>query len=150
MDDNNQILPIGYGIFPKETTDSWTWFLEKLHEYIGDVEALTMVTDTAPAITAIYPLSELSDWEVPDDLMVINPPVMEIRQAGRPKNTNRIPSQGEEPKIRRCSRCHSTTNNTRTYKEIVPNNQSKSKKCTGASGSWTKSKEEEPTQATEN
>ncbi|XP_042752026.1 uncharacterized protein LOC122194831 [Lactuca sativa] len=28
---------------------------------------------------AIYPLSKLSDWEVPDDLMVINPPVMEIR-----------------------------------------------------------------------
>nr|KAJ0220167.1 hypothetical protein LSAT_V11C200068610 [Lactuca sativa] len=22
---NNQILPIGYGIFRKETTDSWTW-----------------------------------------------------------------------------------------------------------------------------
>ncbi|KAL7591506.1 hypothetical protein Lser_V15G32242 [Lactuca serriola] len=50
MDGNNQILPIGYGIFPKETTDSWTWFLEKLHECIGDVEGLTMVTDKAPAI----------------------------------------------------------------------------------------------------
>nr|KAJ0192102.1 hypothetical protein LSAT_V11C800406190 [Lactuca sativa] len=41
----------------------------------------------------VYPLSELSDWEVPDDLIVVNPPVMEIRQSGRPKNTNRIPSQ---------------------------------------------------------
>ncbi|KAL7594741.1 hypothetical protein Lser_V15G28938 [Lactuca serriola] len=50
MDGNNQILPIGYGICPKETTDSWTWFLEKLHECIGDVEGLTMVTDRAPAI----------------------------------------------------------------------------------------------------
>nr|KAJ0215328.1 hypothetical protein LSAT_V11C300126120 [Lactuca sativa] len=50
MDGNNQILPIGYGICPKENTDSWTWFLEKLHEYIGDVEALTMVTNRAPAI----------------------------------------------------------------------------------------------------
>nr|KAJ0209764.1 hypothetical protein LSAT_V11C400221740 [Lactuca sativa] len=50
MDGNNQILPIGYGICQKETTDSWTWFLEKLHECIGDVEGLTMVTDRAPAI----------------------------------------------------------------------------------------------------
>ncbi|XP_023734142.1 uncharacterized protein LOC111882006 [Lactuca sativa] len=50
MDGNNQILPIGYGICPKETTDSWTWFLEKLHECIGDVEGLTMVRDKAPVI----------------------------------------------------------------------------------------------------
>ncbi|XP_042758088.1 uncharacterized protein LOC122197947 [Lactuca sativa] len=50
MDGNNQILHIGYGICPKETTDSWTWFLEKLHECIGDVEGLIMVTGTAPAI----------------------------------------------------------------------------------------------------
>ncbi|CAI9290613.1 unnamed protein product [Lactuca saligna] len=50
---------------------------------------------------AVYPLLELSDWEAPDELMIVNPPVMEIHQAGRPKNTNRIPSQGEEPKIRR-------------------------------------------------
>nr|KAJ0223686.1 hypothetical protein LSAT_V11C200079600 [Lactuca sativa] len=48
MDGNNQILLIGYGIFPKETTDSWTWFLEKRHECIDDVEGLTMVTNRAP------------------------------------------------------------------------------------------------------
>ncbi|CAI9287708.1 unnamed protein product [Lactuca saligna] len=50
MDGNNQILHIGYGICPKETTDSWTWFLEKLHECIGDVEGLIMVTGRAPSI----------------------------------------------------------------------------------------------------
>ncbi|XP_052621428.1 uncharacterized protein LOC128127108 [Lactuca sativa] len=81
MDGNNQILPIGYGICPKETKDSWTWFLEKLHECIGDVEGLTMVKDRGTAITDVYPL----DWEVLDDLVVVNPPVMEIRQASRPK-----------------------------------------------------------------
>nr|KAJ0220467.1 hypothetical protein LSAT_V11C200063680 [Lactuca sativa] len=70
--------------------------------------------------------------------MVVNPPLMEIRHAGRPKNTNRIPSQGEEPKIRRCSRCHSTTHNGRTCKEIVPKKQSKSEKRTGAR-EWDKS-----------
>ena len=50
MDGNNQILLIRYGIYLKETTDSWTWFLEKVHKCIGDVEGLTMVTDRAPAI----------------------------------------------------------------------------------------------------
>nr|KAJ0214558.1 hypothetical protein LSAT_V11C400194440 [Lactuca sativa] len=50
MDGYNQILPIGYGICPKETTDSWAWFLEKLHECIGDLEGLTLVTDKAASI----------------------------------------------------------------------------------------------------
>nr|KAJ0222284.1 hypothetical protein LSAT_V11C200068590 [Lactuca sativa] len=71
---------------------------------------------------AVYPLSELSDWVVPDDLMVVNHPMMEIRQAG------------EEPKIRRCSGCDNTTHNVKTCKEIIPKNQSKTKKHTGASG----------------
>lgn len=39
----------------------------------------------------IYPPPEHGDQEVPDDLMVAKPMVMEIRQAGRLKNTNRIP-----------------------------------------------------------
>ncbi|KAL7589138.1 hypothetical protein Lser_V15G39640 [Lactuca serriola] len=98
----------------------------------------------------VFPLSELSDWEVLDDLMVVNPLVMEIRQAGRPKNTNHIPSQGEEQKIRRCSRCHHTTHNARMCKEIVPKNQSKSKKRTSVSGTGTKAAEEELKQVTEN
>nr|KAJ0227379.1 hypothetical protein LSAT_V11C100033090 [Lactuca sativa] len=54
MDGNDQILPIEYGICPKETTDSWTWFLEKLHECIGDFEGLTMFTDRAPAIVVSF------------------------------------------------------------------------------------------------
>nr|KAJ0228420.1 hypothetical protein LSAT_V11C100037800 [Lactuca sativa] len=50
MDSNNKILLIGYGIFPKETTDSWTWFLEKLHKCIGDLEGLTSVTNRVTSI----------------------------------------------------------------------------------------------------
>lgn len=50
MDDNNQILPIRYGIFPKESTDSWTWFLEKLHKCISDLESITFVIDRATSI----------------------------------------------------------------------------------------------------
>nr|KAJ0193782.1 hypothetical protein LSAT_V11C800423940 [Lactuca sativa] len=98
----------------------------------------------------VYPLPEHGDWEVPNDLMVVNPPIMEIRQARRLKHTNYIPSQGEEPKIRRYSRCHSTTHNARTCKEIVLKKQNKSRKRSRASGSGTKAREDEGTQATEN
>nr|KAJ0204355.1 hypothetical protein LSAT_V11C500273850 [Lactuca sativa] len=62
MDGNNQILPIGYGIFPKETTNSWTWFLEKLHESIGDLEGMTLVMDKAASnvvsIQNVFPNSQ--------------------------------------------------------------------------------------------
>ena len=50
MDGNNQIFPIGYGIFKSESEESWTWFLEKLHECIGEVEDLTFITDRAASI----------------------------------------------------------------------------------------------------
>nr|KAJ0214760.1 hypothetical protein LSAT_V11C400213590 [Lactuca sativa] len=50
MDENNIILPIRNEVYPKKTTDSWTWFLEKLHECIGDLEGLTLVTDRAALI----------------------------------------------------------------------------------------------------
>nr|KAJ0202871.1 hypothetical protein LSAT_V11C500296500 [Lactuca sativa] len=99
---------------------------------------------------AVYPLPKHGDWLVPNDLMVVNPPVMEIRQVGRSKNTNYILSQGEEPKIRRYSRCHSTTQNAMMCKEIVPKKQNKSRKHSGASGSGTKATEDEGTQATKN
>lgn len=74
--------------------------------------------------------------------MFVNPPVMEIRQVGRTKNTNCIPSQGEEPKIRRCSRFHNITHNARTCEKIVPNKQNKSRKCSGAPRCGTKATED--------
>ncbi|KAL4584245.1 hypothetical protein LXL04_008840 [Taraxacum kok-saghyz] len=37
--------------------------------------------------------------------MTVNVPVMEVPKPGRPKNKDRIPSQGEDPIIRKCSRC---------------------------------------------
>ncbi|KAL4566739.1 hypothetical protein LXL04_030862 [Taraxacum kok-saghyz] len=45
------------------------------------------------------------DWEIPEDLMTVNVPVMEVPKPGRPKNKDRIPSQGKGPIIRKCSRC---------------------------------------------
>ena len=69
---------------------------------------------------SVYPLPEARDWEVPHDFMVVNPPLMDKRQAGRPRNTNRIPSQGEEPIRRKCSRCGSTTHTARNCSALVP------------------------------
>nr|KAJ0216550.1 hypothetical protein LSAT_V11C300142730 [Lactuca sativa] len=66
------------------------------------------------------PLPESCDWELLDEMMVVKPPIMDTRQAGRPKNKNRIPSQGEEPIVRRCSRCDSTTHNAGTCPALVP------------------------------
>lgn len=50
MDGNNQILPLAHGICKKESGLTWTWFLEKLYECVGDCQELTFVTDRADAI----------------------------------------------------------------------------------------------------
>ncbi|GJW54955.1 transposase, MuDR, MULE transposase domain protein [Tanacetum coccineum] len=78
MDGNNQIIPIATGVSQGETGESWTWFLLKLKECIAvgmNHEALIC----------------------PDGLQVVKPPNMNFRTAGKPKNTDRIKSQGEEP-----------------------------------------------------
>ena len=53
----------------------------------------------------IYPLKTPQEWEVPDGLMTVRAPVMEARQPGRPRNNDRIPSQGEGRIVKKCSRC---------------------------------------------
>ena len=61
-------------------------------------------------------------------MMVVKPPILDTRQAGRPRNRNRIPSQGEEPIVRRCSRCDSTTHNAATCPTLVPKKQKRLEK----------------------
>ncbi|GJU46174.1 hypothetical protein Tco_1203440 [Tanacetum coccineum] len=46
------------------------------------------------------------EWEFPSNIILAIPPRMDNPQPGRPKNTNRIPSQGEEPRVIHCSRCY--------------------------------------------
>ncbi|PWA80089.1 hypothetical protein CTI12_AA200260 [Artemisia annua] len=48
---------------------------------------------------------EFHEWVFPDHIHPITPPRMDNPQPGRPKNTNCIPSQGEEPRIIHCSKC---------------------------------------------
>ncbi|XP_022008387.1 uncharacterized protein LOC110907763 [Helianthus annuus] len=50
MDGNNQILPIGYGIGKSEDGESWTWFLSKLKECIGEHPELAIISDRAASI----------------------------------------------------------------------------------------------------
>ena len=49
-DGQNQILPVAYGICKNEYTDSWTWFFQKLHDCIGNMQELTIISDRSPSI----------------------------------------------------------------------------------------------------
>nr|GEW20389.1 transposase, MuDR, MULE transposase domain protein [Tanacetum cinerariifolium] len=45
MDGNNQIIPITTSVSQGETGPSWTWFLSKLKECIGEIPNLTIISD---------------------------------------------------------------------------------------------------------
>ncbi|KAL7602833.1 hypothetical protein Lser_V15G19938 [Lactuca serriola] len=92
------------------------------------IDAYKMETYRSTYEEPVYPLPEPCDWEIPDDMMVVKPPIMDTCQAGRPRNRNRIPSQGEEPIIRRCSICDSTTHNAATCPTLVPKKQKRLEK----------------------
>ncbi|GJZ53134.1 transposase, MuDR, MULE transposase domain protein [Tanacetum coccineum] len=51
MDGNNQIIPIATGVAQGETNESWSWFLSKLKDCIGEVPNLTIISDRHYAIT---------------------------------------------------------------------------------------------------
>ncbi|GJS88679.1 transposase, MuDR, MULE transposase domain protein [Tanacetum coccineum] len=51
MDGNNQIIPIATGVSQGETGESWTWFLRKLKDCIGEVPNLAIISDRHYAIT---------------------------------------------------------------------------------------------------
>nr|KAJ0205097.1 hypothetical protein LSAT_V11C500286640 [Lactuca sativa] len=104
------------------------------------IDAYKMETYRSTYEEPVYPLPEPCDWEIPANMMVVKPPIMDTRQAGRPRNRNRIPSQGEEPIIRRCSRYDSTTHNAANCPTLVPKKQKKARKTSTASGSNTKGK----------
>nr|GEU49914.1 transposase, MuDR, MULE transposase domain protein [Tanacetum cinerariifolium] len=57
---------------------------------------------------SIHSLGNMQQWEFPKNFQKAIPPRMDNPQSGRPKNTNRIQSQGEEPRIIRCTRCTQT------------------------------------------
>nr|KAJ0196313.1 hypothetical protein LSAT_V11C700358700 [Lactuca sativa] len=98
---------------------------------------------------AVYPLPEPCDLELPNEMMVVKPPKMDTRQAGRPKNKNCILSQGEEPVVRRCSSCDTTIHNATNCLALVPMKQKKPRKSSTTSGSKTKRKGTQGTHETQ-
>lgn len=50
MDGNNNIFPIAFGVGKSESGDSWTWFLSRLRECVGDNPNLAIISDRAKSI----------------------------------------------------------------------------------------------------
>nr|GEY33129.1 hypothetical protein [Tanacetum cinerariifolium] len=71
----------------------------------------------------VYPVGKPSSWVRPDGLQVVKPPNINFHIAGRPKNTYRIKSQGEEPIQVRCSKCGVHRHNKTACHEPVANYQ---------------------------
>ncbi|XP_021991602.1 uncharacterized protein LOC110888379 [Helianthus annuus] len=69
---------------------------------------------------AIYPLPHRSEWETPEDLINLQLPHMTKRQAGRPRENNRILSRGEEPTPLYCSRCNSYGHHRDVCRQPMP------------------------------
>nr|GEX38395.1 protein FAR1-related sequence 6-like [Tanacetum cinerariifolium] len=69
MNGNNQILLLAYGVGKSETFRSWDWFLTKLKECI-------------------------IEWDQPDGLITVLPPIMDKLQPRKPCNRDRFRSKG--------------------------------------------------------
>lgn len=81
---------------------------------------------------SIFPVGHPSEWLRPDKIDTINPPSMERRQAGRPKNKDRILSQGEAKPLT-CDRCKKKGHTRKTCAAKIPEYQSSSKPPTSRS-----------------
>ncbi|PWA97734.1 transposase, MuDR, MULE transposase domain protein [Artemisia annua] len=65
----------------------------------------------------IFPTGDVKRWETPNNIQIVEPPLMGKRQAGRPKNKDRIRSRGEEPRQISCGRCGVVGHNRSTCKQ---------------------------------
>ncbi|KAE8704176.1 putative ubiquitin-protein ligase [Hibiscus syriacus] len=72
----------------------------------------------------VYPCPHPSEWDIPDDLQIILPTIMDSRLPGRPKKHDRIPSKGEEKRISTCSRCKENGHTRLTCGSPVPSQSS--------------------------
>lgn len=68
----------------------------------------------------VYPVGEVSSWQCPSYLQVVKPPLMAKPQSGRPKNKDRIRSQGEEPVPVKCGRCGNVGHTRQSCRETLP------------------------------
>ena len=68
----------------------------------------------------VFPVGEVSGWQCPNYLKVVKPPVMVKPQSGRPKNKDRVRSQGEEPVPVKCGRCGNLGHTRQSCRETLP------------------------------
>ncbi|GJY67756.1 zinc finger, CCHC-type containing protein [Tanacetum coccineum] len=80
--------------------------------FLGLIDCVQFVADwfknpkyQGTTAESIHFLRNMQEWEFPHHIQKAIPPRMDNPQPGRPKNTNRIQSQGEEPRVIHCSRC---------------------------------------------
>ena len=62
VDGHNWLYHIAFGVFASETEDNWKWFLDNLHNVIGDPPGLVICSDACKgletAVGAIFPQAE--------------------------------------------------------------------------------------------
>ncbi|GJW02134.1 hypothetical protein Tco_1560990 [Tanacetum coccineum] len=116
----------------KRLQKSINWIVGGIDKVIGltDCNHLAKVWFRRAALKAtyqglVYPLGEVSSWQRPNYLQVVKPPLMAKKPAGRPKSTNRIRSQGEEPLPVRCGRCGTRRHNQQSCRETIPQKKAK-------------------------
>ncbi|GKB57619.1 putative ubiquitin-protein ligase [Tanacetum coccineum] len=68
----------------------------------------------------IYDVGHPSEWDKPDGLITVLPPVMDKRQPGRPRNRDRFRSKGEQITQKSCTRCFKGGHNRRDCPSVVP------------------------------
>nr|GFA47355.1 hypothetical protein [Tanacetum cinerariifolium] len=68
----------------------------------------------------IFDAGHPSEWDQPDGLIIVLPPVMDKRQPGRPRNRNRLRSKGEQITPKSCTRCFKGGHNRRDCPSVVP------------------------------
>nr|GEU36996.1 hypothetical protein [Tanacetum cinerariifolium] len=67
----------------------------------------------------VYPVGEVSSWQIPNYLPVVKPSHMDKQPSGRPKNMKRIRSQGEELVTVICGRCMACGHNRQGCRETI-------------------------------
>ncbi|GKC57078.1 transposase, MuDR, MULE transposase domain protein [Tanacetum coccineum] len=102
MDENNQIVPIAFGICKGETTPCWSWWMSILKECICDHPNLLFISDRHAAIAlvveiefplafhvigltkyqatyskSIHFLGNMQQWEFPQNIQRAIPPRMD-------------------------------------------------------------------------
>ncbi|KAG8098713.1 hypothetical protein GUJ93_ZPchr0013g36910 [Zizania palustris] len=59
IDGHNWLFPVAYGVLETECVESWTWFLENLHQVIGSPDGLVIHTDACKglevAVDEVFP-----------------------------------------------------------------------------------------------